>query len=303
MTDQSGKLVVITGGTDGLGRGLAAHFAAAGATVVLPARDAAKADRVVHEIGGDVTALPMDLGSLASVAAFTRTLRDAGRPVDLLINNAAVMAPPTRHETADGFELQFGVNHLGHVALVAGLLPLLAAGRARVTTQSSFGARSVPIDFDDLQSTRKYVPMRAYGQSKLAIMLFALELDRRSTAHGWGLTSNVAHPGLASTNLQASGPNLGSEKRSPLDALFRRLSRLGLFVQTAEDGLRPALMAATDPRARGGAFYGPSGFAHFTGRPAEQKIYPLAQDTAVAARLWDESARLAGVDLALTAAR
>jgi NAD(P)-dependent dehydrogenase (short-subunit alcohol dehydrogenase family) len=289
MTDQSGKLVVITGGTDGLGRGLAAHFAAAGATVVLPARDAAKADRVVHEIGGDVTALPMDLGSLASVAAFTRTLRDAGRPVDLLINNAGVMNPPARHTTADGFELQFGTNYLGHFALVAHLMPVLRAGRARVTTMVSFGAKSGRMDWADLQSERSYRPMRAYSQSKLATMLFGLELDRRSRAGGWGLTSNLAHPGLTSTNLQANGPSLGRDKVSPMAALFRRLSRVGGLVQTVDDGLRPALYAATSPAARGGAFYGPGRPGHFTGAPVEQAIYPSARDAADGRRLWELS--------------
>ena len=303
MTDLRGRLAVVTGATDGIGRGLAARLAAAGATVVIPARDPAKAKRVTDEIGGDVSARTLDLASLASVAALAETLKREGRPIDILVNNAAVMAPHTRHETADGFELQFGVNHLGHVALVAGLLPLLAAGRARVTTQSSVVVRTARIDFDDLQSVRSYAPMTVYGQSKLAIMLFALELDRRSRAAGWGLTSNVSHPGLTSTNLQASGPNMGRARRSPLDAIFKRLSRLGLLVQTVDGGLLPALYAATSPDAQGGHFYGPKGFAHFTGPPAEQEIYRPASDLAAASRLWDESARLAGVDLAPAAAQ
>ena len=294
---------MITGATDGVGRGLAGRFAAAGATVVIPARDPAKAKRVTDEIGGDVSARTVDLASLASVAAFAEALRRAGRPIDILVNNAGVMAPATRHETADGFELQFGVNHLAHVALVAGLLPLLVAGRARVTTQSSIAVRSARIDFDDLQSVRRYKPMTAYGQSKLAVTLFALELDRRSRAAGWGLTSNVSHPGLTSTNLQAAGPNLGRTRPGPMDPIFKRLSRLGLLVQTVDGGLLPALYAATSPDAQGGHFYGPKGFAHLTGPAAEQAIYRPARDLDVAAWVWEESARLAGVDLAPATSR
>ncbi|MGX6606056.1 SDR family oxidoreductase [Micromonosporaceae bacterium Da 78-11] len=303
VPDLHGKLAVVTGATDGIGLGLATRLAAAGATVIVPARNAGKAKAAAARIGGDVLTRTVDLSSLASVAAFAETLRRDGRPIDLLINNAGVMTPPTRHVSADGFELQFATNHLGHVALVAGLLPLLVAGRARVTTQTSFAARTGRIDWDDLQSERRYSPMKAYEQSKLAGMLFALELDRRSRTHGWGLTSNVAHPGITSTNLQSSGPNLGRSRRSPMDAIVKRLSRLGLLAQTVDGGLRPALYAATSPDAQGGGFYGPAGFAHLTGPAAAQKIYRSAADPALAARVWDESARLAGVDLATVAAR
>lgn len=294
VPDLHGKLAVVTGATDGIGRGLAARLAAAGATVIIPARNAAKAAAAAEAIGGDVSTRTLDLSSLTSVAGLAETLKREGRPIDILINNAGVMAPPTRHVSADGFELQYATNHLGHVALMAGLLPLLIAGRARVTTQTSFGARSSRMDLGDAG----YSPMKDYGRSKLAQMLFALELERRSQAHGWGLTSNVAHPGLTSTNLQASGPTLGSSRPSPLDAIFKRLSRLGLLVQTVDGGLRPALYAATSPSAEGGRFYGPSGFAHLTGPAAEQKIYKSAGDPALAARVWDESIRLAGVEYA-----
>ena len=299
VPDLHGKLAVVTGATDGIGRGLAARLAAAGATVIIPARNAAKATAAADAMGGDVSTRTLDLSSLTSVAALAETLNREGRPIDLLINNAGVMAPATRHVSADGFELQLATNHLGHVALVAGLMPLLVAGRARVTTQSSFGAKSGRIDFDNAG----YAPMKDYAQSKLALMLFALELDRRSRAHGWGITSNVAHPGLTSTNLQASGPNLGRSRPSPLDAIFKRLSRLGLIVQTVDGGLRPALYAATSPSAEGGRFYGPRGFAHLTGPAAEQKIYKSAAEPALAARVWDESARMAGVEFAPVAAR
>jgi NAD(P)-dependent dehydrogenase (short-subunit alcohol dehydrogenase family) len=298
VPDLTGKLAVVTGASDGIGLGLAGRLARAGAEVIMPVRNAAKGAAAVARIGGNVSTRTLDLASLESVAALAATLHAEGRPIHLLVNNAAVMMPATRHTTADGFELQFGTNHLGHVALVARILPLLQAGRARVTTQSSIGARSGTIDFDDLQSERRYSPTSAYNQSKLANMLFALELDRRSRAQGWGITSNVAHPGFTSTNLQASGPNLGRKRPSSMDQIFRRLSRWGLLVQTVDTGLLPSLYAVTSPEAQGGHFYGPDGFAHLTGGPTEQKVYGSARDEAIAARFWDVSNRLAGVEFA-----
>jgi NAD(P)-dependent dehydrogenase (short-subunit alcohol dehydrogenase family) len=298
VPDLTGKLAVVTGGSDGLGLGLAERLARAGAEVILPVRNAAKGSAAAARIGGNVSTRPLDLSSLASVAAFADGLNADGRPVHLLINNAGVMAPATRHTTDDGLELQFETNYLGHFALVARILPLLRAGHARVTTQSSIAARTGRIAFDDLQSAEKYAPMRAYGLSKLATMLFGLELDRRSRAHGWNITSNVAHPGLTSTNLQASGPNMGRAKASPMDPIFKWMSRRGLMVQSVDTGILPALYAATSPQAQGGKFYGPAGFLHLTGAATEQKIYRPGRDTEVAARLWDESARLAGVEFA-----
>jgi NAD(P)-dependent dehydrogenase (short-subunit alcohol dehydrogenase family) len=238
----------------------------------------------------------LDLASLDSVTALGQTLRNEGRPIHLLINNAAVMAPATRHVTEDGFELQFETNFLGQFALAAHLLPLLRAGHARVTTMSSIAARGASFAWDDLQSETSYAPMKAYGQSKLAIMLFGLELDRTSRAGHWGITSNVAHPGLTSTNLQASGPNMGRKRSSPMDAIFKRLSRIGFLVQTVDSGLMPALYAATSPHAAGGAFYGPGGFAHLTGAPTEQALYPSVRDPAAAERIWQVATQLAAVD-------
>jgi NAD(P)-dependent dehydrogenase (short-subunit alcohol dehydrogenase family) len=298
IPDLTGKLAVVTGGSDGLGLGLAERLARAGAEVILPVRNATKGAAAAARIGGNVAIRSLDLSSLASVAEFADGLNADGRPVHILINNAGVMAPATRHTTDDGFELQFETNYLGHFALVARILPLLRAGHARVTTQSSIAARSGRIAFDDLQSAEKYAPMRAYGLSKLATMLFGLELDRRSRAYGWGITSNVAHPGLTSTNLQASGPNMGRAKASPMDPIFKWMSRHSGMVQSVDTGILPALYAATSPQAQGGKFYGPRGFLHLTGAAAEQKIYRSGQDTEVAARLWDESARLAGVEFA-----
>ena len=292
-----GKLAVVTGASDGLGLGLARALARAGAEVIVPVRDAAKGRAALGRIGGTASLRTLDLASLASVAALADTLTAEGRPIHLLINNAAVMTPPARYTTEDGFELQFGINYLGHFALTARILPLLIAGRARVTTQVSSGAMAGRIRWDDLQSERDYSPWGAYNQSKLATMLFGLELDRRSRANGWGLTSNTAHPGMTRTNLQTAGPTMGGRK-SFWDPAFRRLAPLGWPVQTVEGGLRPALYAATDPAAAGGRFYGPRGLGHLTGAPTEQKIYRSARSPRDAARLWDLSAGLAGVEFA-----
>lgn len=297
----TGKLAVVTGASDGIGAGLALRLAEAGAEVVMPVRNEAKgeaaADRIRREQpGAKVTTRRMDLASLASVAEFGRAMTAAGRPVDILVNNAAIMAPATRHTSEDGLELQLATNHLGHFALVGHLLPVLRAAGARVTTQVSIGARSGAINWADPQSERDYQPMKVYHQSKVAIMMFALELHRRSTAEAWGITSNLAHPGLTFTNLQASGRNLGRDRRTTwMETTFRRLSRLGLFVQTVRAGLLPALYAATSPEAEAGGFYGPSGPGQLTGRPVRHTPYRSAGDPEQARRLWRLSEDLTGV--------
>ncbi|NJQ05350.1 SDR family oxidoreductase [Streptomyces lonarensis] len=294
-THLRGKLAVVTGGSDGIGLGLAQRLALAGAEVVLPVRNAAKGRAALDRIGGASSTRFLDLASLESVAALADRLNEEGRPIHILINNAAVMTPPTRHTTTDGFELQFGTNHLGHVALVARILPLLIAGAARVTTQSALAAAMVRgMNWDDLQFEHGYRPWPAYGQSKLATMLFALELDRRSRRHGWGITSTMAHPGLAATNLQSAGPGLGGG-RSPFDAAFRFLAPLGWPVQRVAGGVRPAWYAATSPEAVGGRYYGPRGLGHLTGAAREQRLHRAARSPEEAARLWDVSCELAEV--------
>ena len=310
IPSQAGKLVVVTGASDGLGLQIATRLAVAGAELVLPVRNPAKGAAAVERIRATapramVTTTELDLASLESVRALGDKLLADGRPVDILINNAGVMTPPTRHETQDGFELQFGTNFLGHFALTARIFPLLTQGSARVTTLSALAARSGAIQWDDLQYQGKYQAMKAYGQSKLAEMLFALELDRRSRAAGWGIVSNTAHPGLTVTNLQTSGWNLGTEKTSVRTTVFRQAPKVFPFmVQRPEAGALPALYAATSPDARGGAFYGPDGFAHLTGGPTEQKLYSTAEDTEAAARIWAEGEQLAQVSFpAVPAAR
>jgi NAD(P)-dependent dehydrogenase (short-subunit alcohol dehydrogenase family) len=300
VADLTGTIVVITGASDGIGLGLAGRFAAAGAEVIMPVRNPSKGAAALDTIRAanptaKVSTRELDLSSLESVASLGETLNAEGRPIDILINNAGVMKPPTRQTTSDGLELQFGANHLGHFALVAHILPLLRAGKARVTTQSSVAARNGKINWDDMQWANRYVAGKAYGQSKLASMLSGLELQRRSVAGGWGISSNVSHPGITATNLLASHPEMGRSKDTVAVRLIRRFSRGGVLAQTVAEGLLPALYAATSPHAEGGLFYGPGGFAHLTGAPAEQTPYKPAQSNADASRIWEISERLAGV--------
>lgn len=303
VPDLTGQRAVVTGASGGLGLGLASRLAGAGAEVLLAVRDARKGEaalgRIRREVpGAEVSLRTLDLASLASVTALAENLTAEGRPINMLVNNAGVMAPATRHTTADGFELQFGTNYLGHVALTARLLPVLRAGQARVTTMTSSAARQAKLNWADLQGERKYQAVRSYGQSKLANLLFALELDRRSIAAGWGIVSNAAHPGTTLTGLYAAGPNLGRERPAPHEAIMTRLARWGVLVQGVDQGLLPALYAATNPQARGGRLYGPDGIGQFTGGPTELAIYRSARDAAEAAGLWDYSLDLAGVELA-----
>jgi NAD(P)-dependent dehydrogenase (short-subunit alcohol dehydrogenase family) len=298
VPDLSGQRAVLTGGSDGIGLVLARRLAAAGADLVLPVRTRGKGEAATAEIRARVPRArislhALDLSSLESVAAFADALLVEGRPIDVLINNAGVMTPPERRTTADGVELQFGTNHLGHVALVARLLPLLRAGRARVATQLSVAANSNAVHWDDLQWERSYHPMRAYSSSKIAVGLFGLELQRRSDAHGWGITSNLCHPGVAPTNLLAAQPGIGRSAEGREIRMIRRLSRWGI-AGTPETAALPALLAATSPDA-GGRFYGPSRFQHISGAPAEQRIYRRLRSAEDARRIWRVSEQLAGV--------
>lgn len=302
IPDQSGKLVIITGATGGLGLETALVLAAKGAEVVLAARNptkGAEAERLIRarHPGADVRFDLLDLGDLASVAAFADRQLTAGRPIDILINNAGVMALPTRQTTADGFEMQFGTNYLSHFALTGRLLPLLTQGHsrqegARVVQLSSVAHRGGRILLDDLNYEKTaYKPWPVYQQSKLAMLMFAIELDRRSRANGWDLTSVAAHPGFARTDLIANGPaaeggllfRLGTSLLTPLAS------------HSAVAGAMPTLMAATMPGVTGGQYFGPQGFQEMKGPPGRGKIEPQALDASVAAQLWDASERLTGV--------
>ncbi|MCX4237004.1 SDR family oxidoreductase [Streptomyces sp. NPDC020707] len=299
VPDLTGKTAVVTGASDGIGLGIASRLAAAGAEVIMPVRNPRKGEQAVAGIrertpDANVSLRSLDLSSLASVAELGRTLLDEGRPLHLLVNNAGVMTPPDRQTTADGFELQFGTNHLGHFALVDHLLPLLRAGRARVTSQISVAANSNAINWDDLNWERSYSGMRAYSQSKIAFGLFGLELDRRSKAAGWGITSNLSHPGIAPTSLLAARPEVGRAKDTMSVRLIRAASARGLVVGTVHTAQLPALLAATSPEAVGGEFYGPSGPGHMGGPPARQKLYSRLRDTEDARRIWRLSEELLG---------
>ncbi|WP_432876882.1 SDR family oxidoreductase [Kribbella sp. CA-245084] len=297
VPDLSGKRAVVTGASDGMGLGIATRLAAADAEVIIPVRNPRKGEAAIAQIrqsvpAANVSLRSLDLASLESVAALGESLRKDGHPIHILINNAGVMTPPSRQVTADGFELQFGTNYLGHFALVGQILPLLRAGRARVTSQISIAARRGSINWDDLNWERSYDGMRAYSQSKIALGLFGLELDRRSKAHGWGITSNLSHPGVAPTSLLAARPELGRTKDTPQVRLIRALSARGILVGTVETAKLPALMAATDPSAKPGALYGPSGPGNLGGPPAEQRLYSPLNSTEEAERIWQVSEEL-----------
>ncbi|WP_377272170.1 SDR family oxidoreductase [Peterkaempfera sp. SMS 1(5)a] len=299
LPDQHGRLAVVTGANSGIGFETARRLAQSGAEVVLAVRNAAKGAEAVRRIraaqpGAAVSVETLDLSALDSVAAFARLLLDRDRPLDLLVNNAGIMAVPARHTTADGFELQFGTNHLGHFALTGRLLPLLRRGEApRVVTVSSMAHRVGSIDFDDLQSERSYSSWRAYGRSKLANLLFARELQRRSDRNGWGLLSTAAHPGSTVTNLQTTGPNLGTDRQGKGAAGL--LMALPGMSQQPDRGALPSLYAATSPAAVGGGYYGPDGLFGLTGGPAPAGSRSTAGDEQVATRLWEVSEQLTHV--------
>ncbi|MFC4071437.1 SDR family oxidoreductase [Actinoplanes subglobosus] len=295
LPDLTGKRAVVTGASDGIGLEIAARLAAAGADVVLPVRNERKGEAAITEIrrrtpGAAVSTRALDLSSLASVAALGETLTREGRPIHLLVNNAGVMTPPDRQTTADGFELQFGTNHLGHFALVAHLMPLLRAGRARITSQISVAANSGSINWDDLGWERSYDGMRAYSQSKIAFGLFGLELSRRSRLHGWGVTSNLSHPGVAPTSLLAARPEVGRDRETMGRRLIGALSARGILLGTARSAALPALYGAT--LGDDGGFYGPRGPGHLGGAPAGQKLYSRLRGEEDAARVWRVSEEL-----------
>ncbi|MER5881769.1 SDR family oxidoreductase [Streptomyces sp. NPDC001910] len=304
LPDLTGKRVVLTGGSDGMGLIIATRLAATGAELILPVRNHRKGEAALTAIRerapeANVSLRSLDLSSLQSAAVLGETLRQEGDPIHLFIGNAGVMNPPERQTTVDGFELQFGTNHLGHAALIGHLLPLLRDGDARVTLQLSIAANRGSVNWDDCNWERSYTSMGAYSQSKIAYGLFGLELDRRSRAGGWGITANLAHPGVAPTNLLAARPEIGRAEAVPARRVITALSRLGVTGTVTSAGL-PALMAATTPGDQGGRFFGPNGVGGLGGRPAEQKLFSRLRSPDDARRMWDLTQQLTKVPLNMT---
>jgi NAD(P)-dependent dehydrogenase (short-subunit alcohol dehydrogenase family) len=293
IPSQRGKLAVVTGATGGLGYVTAYELARAGCSVVLTGRDLCKGTKKIEEIkrripDADVRFEHLDLSDLACVIRFVDELQNAASCLDILVNNAGVMAIPTRMITVDGFEMQFGVNYLGHYALTMRLLPLLRAATApRVVSLSSIAHRTGFIDFADLQGSLMYDPWKAYAQSKLAMLIFAVELQRRSDANRWRLTSAAAHPGWARTELLANGP--GKTGLVPLVSQFAA----PFFSQSAKDGALPTLFAAASPAAKRGGYYGPDGLFELRGKPGAATMMPHARSAPLGTRLWDVTERLA----------
>jgi len=295
IPQRNGGLGVITGSTEGIGFEDALALAAAGWSVMVMGRNAQKGSHAIARIqqtnpNAKVSFEKIDLADLSSIKAFASRMLSNGRAIDLLINNAGVMTPPKRLETVDGFELQFGTNHLGHFALTAQLLPLLRkSSDARVVTVSSIANREGIINFDDLQSESSYAPGKAYSQAKLANLMFALELQRQSKKHGWGIQSMASHPGVSRTNLLITGAgrwSVAGMARTFLPFLF----------QPSAQGALPTLYAATSPEAKGAVYYGPNKMIETRGFPAIAKIPGQAEDLNVATKLWEVSQALTKVD-------
>ena len=291
IPDQSGKTAIVTGSNTGIGLEIARGLARKGARVILACRDGDKAREAEEDIkrgheGADTGYLHLDLANIASVRDAAEEAKKEKR-IDLLVNNAGVMIPPLSHATG-GTELQFAVNHLGHFAFTSLLLDKLAAdGGARVVSQSSIAHKGARINFDNLDASKGYSRTGFYGQSKLANLLFAKELDRRLRAANSPVVSIACHPGVAQTELTRHMGLVGN--------VFGPV--VGLLLNSAEDGALPALQAATDPEAQGGDYYGSWGFREMSGKHSG-KAYAThtARDPLLAARLWEKSIELTGVD-------
>ncbi|KIF67842.1 short-chain dehydrogenase [Streptomyces sp. AcH 505] len=302
VPDQHGRLAVVTGANSGTGKEAAKRLAGAGARVVLAVRTVAKGEQARAEIlaahpDARLDVRRIDLAELDSVREFADGLIAEGTPLDLLVNNAGVMSPPSRIATADGFELQMGSNFLGPFALTLRLLPLLLAADApRVATMTSGTANYGTIDFQDLQwESRRYSAVRSYAQSKLADLILTRQLAVVAAERGWPLLSTAAHPGYTKTNLQTAGASLGTGKPSFTYSLMNRFDILPS--QGVEQGAEPLLYAATSPDAVAAGYYGPGGRFGLVGPAAPARTTRRARDTEVNARLWSEAERLTGVTL------
>lgn len=295
IPQRNNGLALITGSTEGIGYEDALALSSAGWKVIVMGRNAEKGADAIAKIlkinpKAKVSFEKIDLADLSSIKSFASRMISRGEAIHLLINNAGVMTPPSRLETADGFELQFGTNHIGHFALTAQLLPLLRKAQgARVVTVSSVANRNGQINFNDLHSTSSYVPGKAYSQAKIANLMFALELQRRSEKHGWGITSIASHPGVSRTNLLINGAGKWS-----FPGIMRRF--FPFLFQPQSQGALPTLFASTSPEAKGGLYYGPNRMSETRGFPSIAKIPEQANDLEVARRLWEVSQKLANVE-------
>lgn len=291
-----GKTAVVTGGTNGLGFEDALALSQAGAAVIITGRKQTTGDEAVAKIKSNVPGAlidfeVLDLTNLASLKACAKRITSKLKCLDILINNAGVMTPPKRIVTKDGFELQFATNYLGHFAFTKHLLPLLKKGKGRVISLSSIAARGGTIIFDDLQAEQSYDAMKYYRQSKLACLMFALELQKRSDAAGWGITSIATHPGISRTNLLV---DTGDQK-----TLVGRARKFAWFLfQHPSLGALPTLFAATSPDAKAHEYYGPNGILELRGYPKALPIPKQALDQHVSSRLWTVSEELTGVTYA-----
>jgi NAD(P)-dependent dehydrogenase (short-subunit alcohol dehydrogenase family) len=300
IPDLSGKTIVVTGGNSGIGYEAALAFARKRAEVILACRDLGKARTAAAQIaasasGAKVDVMELDLSNLASVRGFSDAFHLQHQALHVLCNNAGVMAIPYR-QTADGFEMQFGTNHLGHFALTGLLMDrLLATEGARVVNVASGAHRFGSIRFDDLQWKNGYRKWRAYGQSKLANLLFTLELQRKVDAAGKKLICVACHPGYAATNLQAAGPRM--QGSTTLESLFSVAN--SVFAQSAAMGALPTEYAAVAPDVHGADYIGPDGLAELWGHPVRVPRSAAAQDGAAASRLWEVSEQLTNVHYSL----
>lgn len=296
ISDLSGKTIIVTGANSGIGYEAALTFARKGADLILACRDIGKARTAAAQMsssasGANVQVMELDLANLASVRRFSAAFREQHQVLHVLCNNAGVMAIPYR-QTADGFEMQFGTNHLGHFALTGLLLDrLLATEGARVVTVASGMHRLGTIRFDDLQWRNGYRKWMAYGQSKLANLLFTFELQRRAAAAGAKLLSVACHPGYSATNLQFAGPKMSG---APLMEYFYDATNR-LFAQSAAMGALPTEYAAAAPDVHSGDYFGPNGIGELWGHPVAVGCSAAARDTAAASRLWEVSEQLTNV--------
>jgi len=295
IESQNGRTAIVTGANSGIGLHTASGLAAAGAHVVLACRDNAKAATAAEYIcskhpRASVETATLDLASLASIHTFVDQFKSHHQQLDILVNNAGVMAFPQRRATADGFEMQFGTNHLGHFALTGLLVPsLLASPTPRVVTVSSIAHKSGQIHFNDLNWNQEYAPWPAYGQTKLANLMFALELYRRAEQSGSKIISVAAHPGVSMTNIVKNGPGSSGLKAVVLNLLGP------LLMQPDWQGALPSLYAATENGLNGGEYIGPDGFLEWRGWPTLVKPTARALDEVAALQLWDISESLTGV--------